>query len=71
MNIGFELGDVADAHFAPGRWGQLHDADRTGAAAPSLIELRLLVSLRRHQQPIDIVLTAKLLKQLDHAVEAG
>ncbi len=47
----------------------LHHADRANRALDVLVQRRLLVALRRHQQVVDVVLRAVLLEQLDHRLE--
>ena len=69
MDVGLDLGDVADLHVLPGRGHDLHDADRADGTSGAVVQRRLLVSLRRHQQVIEVVLLAVLLEQLDHSLE--
>ena len=49
MDVGFGLVNVANAESVSGLRHQLHQADRTDAAAGALVETRLLIALR-HQQ---------------------
>ena len=48
----------------PGRRHDLHDADRADLALGILIEARLLVALRGHQQVIELVPVAVLPEEL-------
>ena len=69
MDVGIDLRDVADLEFFAGRRHDLHDADRADRALDVLIQRRLLVPLRRHQQVIEVVLRAVFLEQLHHRLE--
>jgi len=49
----------------------LHDANRADPAAGGLVEARLLITLRRHQHPVEIVLRTVLLEHGDDRVKTG
>ena len=61
--------DVAHLHILAGGGHDLHDPDRAHRAFCILVELRLLVALRAHQQPVDVVLVAVFLEILDQRQE--
>ena len=67
MDVRLELADVADVELLAGGRHHLHHADRADGALDVLIERRLLVALRGHQQEIEVVLVAVLPEELDHA----
>jgi hypothetical protein len=70
MDVGLELGDVADVHLLPRRGHHLHDADRADVALCVRIETRLLVALRRHQHPVHVVPAAVTAEQRHERDEA-
>ena len=53
-------------HLLAGRGHDLHHADRTHGAFDVLVQRRLLVTLRRHQQVVEVVLRPVFPEQLDH-----
>ena len=64
MDVGFDLGDVADLEVLAGGGHDLHHADRAHGTLDVLVQRRLLIALRGHQQVIDVVLRAVLLEEL-------
>ena len=69
MDVRLGFRNVADGEFLAGGGHHLHHADGTHRALGSLIELRLLVALGGHQQPVHIVLVPVLLEVLNQSEE--
>ena len=69
MDVRLGLVDVSHVHVLAGGGHHLHDPDRAYRTLGVLVELRLLVALRSHQYPIDVVLIAVFLEVLDQRQE--
>jgi hypothetical protein len=62
VDVRLDLADVADGELLAGGRHDLHHPDGTHRALGVLVKLGFLVSLRRHQQPVDIVFVTVLLE---------
>ena len=69
MDVGLELGDIADLEVARRRGHHLHDADGADRAARVLVEPRFLVALRRHHDPVEGIAVAVFAEQLQGRAE--
>jgi hypothetical protein len=69
MDVGVGIGNVADAESATGFRHQLHQANRTDAAAGALVETRFLIALRHQQKGVESVLAGVLPEDLDRVTK--
>ena len=70
MDVRIGLPDVPNLHVLARGGHHLHDANRADGALPGLIEPRLLVALRGHEQVIELVPVAVLAQVIDRLPEA-
>ena len=69
MDIGIQLFNIAHLQLFSSAGHHLHNADGADVAPYRLIQPRLLVSLGRHQQPVDVVTIAVLAEDIYHREE--
>ena len=70
MNVGLEFADVANPLLHPCSRHDLHDPDRSDGTADMLVQPGFLISLRRHQQVIDAILSPIFAEQFDHGLKS-
>lgn len=69
MDIGIQLFNIAHLQLFSSAGHHLHNADGADVAPYRLIQPRLLVSLGRHQQPVDVITIAVLAEDIYHREE--
>ncbi len=69
MNVGIQLFNIAHLQLSSGAGHHLHHPDGADVASNRLVQPRLLVSLGRHQQPVDIVAIAIFTEDVHHGEE--
>ncbi len=69
MNIGIQLFNIAHLQLFSGAGHHLHHSDGANVASNRLVQPRLLVSLGRHQQPVDIIAIAIFSENVHHGEE--